>query len=85
VIFLVVFGGPILVLAIVAVWLDRRDRRGERQTSPSTWDLQNEAFHNRMDVESFHAPPVQGGSMDWATYRRRDRARNSKRRPWGSQ
>jgi hypothetical protein len=33
-----------------------------------------------MDIDSFHAPPVQGGSMDWATYRRRDRSRNSKRR-----
>lgn len=79
-IFLIVFVGPIVALACVAFLLDRRDRRRDRLSTPSTWSIENEAFQSRMDIDSFHAPPVQGGSMDWATYRRRDRSRNSKRR-----
>lgn len=80
-VFAVVFVGPLVVLAAIAVWLDRRDGRRRRLSSPSTWNIGNEALQNRMDIDSFHAPPVQGGSMDWATYRKRDRARNAKNRP----
>jgi hypothetical protein len=79
VIFVVVFVGPLVVLGALAVWLDRRDGRRRQRSAPSTWGIGNEALQNHMDIDSFRAPPVQGGSMDWATYRKRDRARNAKK------
>jgi len=78
VIFLVVFGVPLILLVAICVRLDRRDR--SRGRSRGGWGLQNEALQNRMDIDAVHAPPVQGGSMDWATYRARDHARNVKSR-----
>jgi hypothetical protein len=74
-IFLAVVGLAILA----AVRHDLRARhRGTRVASDKA--MKNEAIQSRMDVESFHSPSVQGGSMDWATYRSRDRKSSSWRR-----
>jgi hypothetical protein len=70
----------VIALAIaVAVRSDlRARRRGHRLASSK--DMKNEAIQSRMDVESFHSPSVQGGSMDCATYRQRDRKSSTWRR-----
>ena len=70
----------VIVLAIaIALRHDIRERRrGSRFASSK--DMKNEAIQSRMDVESFHAAPLQGGSMDWATYRHRDRKGSAWRR-----
>jgi hypothetical protein len=74
-IFVAVIG--LAILAAVRHDLRAR-RRGTRVTSDKV--MKNEAIQSRMDVESFHSPSVQGGSMDWATYRSRDRKSSSWRR-----
>ena len=78
VVYFLAFGVPLLAIAAVALWVDHRDKgRGRRS---GTWDMQNEAFHSRMDIESYDNPMIQGGTQDWATYRHRDRARNHGKR-----
>jgi hypothetical protein len=72
--------GLVIVFTImIALRSDLRERRrGSRMASSK--DMKNEAIQSRMDVESFHSPSIQGGSMDWATYRSRDRKSSSWRR-----
>ena len=71
--------GVVVLAIMIAVRSDLRARhRGERVASSK--DMKNEAIQSRMDVESFHSPSVQGGSMDWATYRSRDIKSSSWRR-----
>jgi hypothetical protein len=72
--------GLVIAFAIlVALRSDLRERRRGSRVASSK-DMKNEAIQSRMDVESFHAAPLQGGSMDWATYRSRDRKSSSWRR-----
>ena len=63
-------GGVILGAIGLGALYDYRARRRGWRVSAST----EEAFHNRLDVESLsHTGPfLQGGKQDWMTYRQRD-------------
>jgi hypothetical protein len=69
--FVVIAGGVILGAIGLGVLYDYRGRRRGWRVSAST----EEAFHNRLDVESLSrsGPFLQGGKQDWMTYRQRDR------------
>ena len=68
-VWLVIAGGVILGAIGLAALYDYRARRRGWRVSAST----EEAFHNRLDVESISNPFLQGGKQDWMTYRHRDR------------
>jgi hypothetical protein len=68
-IFLGIVGGIIIVVVGLAAWYDHRAKRRGWRVGAST----EEAFQNRMDVESVKNPVVQGGKQDWMTSRQRDR------------
>ena len=74
---LVVVGGVLALVAVVAAWFDRRDRR-QRAERRRMGDVLSEAVHHRADINAVpYEPARHAGQRDWATYRRRDRKRGS--------
>ena len=67
-IILYIIVGAIVVSVSLAVWYDHRAKRRGWRVGAST----DEAFQNRMDVDSMRNPIVQGGKQDWMTWRQRD-------------
>jgi hypothetical protein len=70
---LIVIGSVLGLALVLALVLDRRDKRhGAHQRRGG--DILGEAIHHRVDIDAVpYEPARHAGQRDWATYRRRDR------------
>ena len=72
---LVVIGSVLFLALVVAVVLDRRDKR-HGASRRRGGDMLGEAVHSRVDIDAVpYEPARHAGQRDWATYRQRDRKR----------
>jgi hypothetical protein len=72
---LVVIATVVGLAALLALVVDRRDRRQGAVRRP-IGAMSTEATHHRVDIDAVpYEPARHAGQRDWATYRRRDRKR----------
>ncbi|HET6815718.1 MAG TPA: hypothetical protein VFH66_00620 [Mycobacteriales bacterium] len=72
---LIVVAAVIAVAGVLAVLVDRRDRR-QGSAHRRAGELLSEAVHHRVDIHAVpYEPARHAGQRDWATYRQRDRKR----------
>jgi hypothetical protein len=72
---LVVIATVVGLAAVLALVVDRRDRR-RGAVRRSIGAMSTEATHHRVDIDAVpYEPARHAGQRDWATYRRRDRKR----------
>jgi hypothetical protein len=72
---LIVVATVVGVAVVLALVVDRRDRR-QGSAHRSIGAMSSEATHHRVDIDAVpYEPARHAGQRDWATYRRRDRKR----------